>query len=280
MSSWKPPTNPTHICTPSRQEQLRPPRHLSSSVTSVSVEGCGGGIKAVGLFISIAVKSADRTPAVLFIMPITSWAINTETYNNIIYDGVHINIDLCAVTAADLPSAWIRGRVAPADGLIENQSVQANRRSASHQRTEETSPKLQNKGSTGVNKSQISQIKQTNKQTPVLPESGCDRSSTESATLMRADVLICSKQPTLIKVQSERLTVGVFHLRTVARFSDGISRQRIIRLQDKDTLVKCGVLRKVQFWKIFGTSCWKPVQVECHQWTKEPLFFFNLWISF
>lgn len=93
---------------------------------------------------------------------------------------------------------------------------------------------------------------------------------------MRADVLICSKQPTLIKVQSERLTAGVFHLRTVARFSDGISRQRIIRLQDKDTLVKCGVLRKVQFWKIFGTSCWKPERVECHRWTKEPLFFFNL----
>lgn len=40
---------------------------------------------------------------------------------------------------------------------------------------------------------------------------------------MRADALICSKQPTLIKVQSERLAAGVFHLRTVARFSDGIN---------------------------------------------------------
>lgn len=38
-------------------------------------------------------------------MPVTSWAINTETYNNIIYGGVHINIDLGAVKAADLPGA-------------------------------------------------------------------------------------------------------------------------------------------------------------------------------
>lgn len=93
---------------------------------------------------------------------------------------------------------------------------------------------------------------------------------------MRADVLICSKQPPLIKVQSERLPAGVFHLRTAASFSDGISWPRIIRLQDKDTLVKCGVVKEVQFWETFATSCWKPGQVERHRWTKEPIFFLNL----
>lgn len=144
-------------------------------------------------------------------MPITSWAINIETYNDIIYGGVHINIDLCAVTAADLPSTWIPGRVALADWLIENQSPQANRHSLSNggrftpENRRETSPKLQNKGSTGVNKTGQIKIKKTKKKTP-MPESDSDRNSTKSTTLMRNDVLICSKQPTLIKVQSERLT--------------------------------------------------------------------------
>lgn len=45
-----------------------------------------------------------------------------KAYNNIIYGGVNINIDLCAVRRADLLSAGMPGRVEVAGGLIEYQS--------------------------------------------------------------------------------------------------------------------------------------------------------------
>lgn len=60
--------------------------------------------------------------ALHFIMPIISWTINMKAYNNIIYGGVNINIDLCAVRGADLLSAGMPGRVEVAGGLIEYQS--------------------------------------------------------------------------------------------------------------------------------------------------------------
>lgn len=165
MFSWKPPTNRTHTFghPPPPQEQLRPPRHLSSTVSPAWLwkDAAVGLTPSASLSPSLSEPQTlrARTPAVLFIRPVTSWAINTKAYNNVIYGGVHINIDLCAVTAADLPSAWIAGGVALADGLIENQSARANRQPLSNGgrftpgNRRETSPKLQKRGSTGpVNK--------------------------------------------------------------------------------------------------------------------------------
>lgn len=43
-------------------------------------------------------------------------------YNNIIYRGVNINIDLCAVSLPDLLSAGMPSHVEVAGGLIEYQS--------------------------------------------------------------------------------------------------------------------------------------------------------------
>lgn len=44
-------------------------------------------------------------------------------YNNIIYRGVNINIDLCAVSRPDLLSAGMPSHVEVAGGLIEYQSL-------------------------------------------------------------------------------------------------------------------------------------------------------------
>lgn len=58
MSSWKPPTNPPPppLQTGTAAATSAPFQH---NVTSVSVEGRGCGIRAVCLFTSVAVKSAD-----------------------------------------------------------------------------------------------------------------------------------------------------------------------------------------------------------------------------
>lgn len=50
-----------------------------------------------------------------------------QPYNNIIYGDVNINIDLCAVSQADLLSSGMPRHVEVAGVLIEYQSLLANR---------------------------------------------------------------------------------------------------------------------------------------------------------